>query len=254
MCGILGFNWEDRTLLVKGLDSIRHRGPDDRGVYSDSSVSLGHNRLSIIDLSRAGKQPMSNESGEVWIIFNGEIYNYKEIKETLKERHSFKSNSDTEVMLHLYEELGFNMVSKLEGMFAFCIYDSRKKLLFLARDRAGIKPLYFYMSDKKFMFSSEIKGMFANKEITKAVNKEALAPYLMFRANTNEETFFKDIYKLKPGHYLVYNLKSNSHNIKQYWDLKFGSSGYSFKKASDILKSLLSESVRSQLMSEVPYR
>ena len=144
MCGIIGFNWEDNNLLNQSLKEISHRGPDDSGKYTDKNISLGHRRLSIIDLSKSGKQPMSNENETIWITFNGEIYNFKELKSQLKNQHDFKSNTDTEVLLYLYED-SFSyeeFLSKLNGMFSFCIYDSRRKLLFLARDRIGIKPLY----------------------------------------------------------------------------------------------------------------
>src|SRR3989344_2166254 len=253
MCGIIGFNWEDKSLIIKGLNAINHRGPDDRGTYSDERISLGHNRLSIIDLSKSGKQPMTNESNDIWITFNGEIYNYKNLKEGLRKKHSFKSNTDTEVMLHLYEEEGLDMLNKLEGMFAFCIYDSKKKLLFLARDRAGIKPLYYYSEKNKFMFASEIKALLENDEIKRELNQEALSPYLMFRANTSEETFFKNIYKLKPGHLLIYNLANNLCKIAKYWDCKISPQKFSFTEASNKLRQALGNSVQSQLVSDVPY-
>src|SRR3989344_8481101 len=139
MCGIFGFTRKDNKLLKKGLAKIRHRGPDDFGTYSDKYVSLGHRRLSIIDLTKAGKQPMFNEDKTLAIIFNGEIYNYKDLKSGLKKSHKFKSETDTEVLLHLYEEEGIEMLNSLQGMFAFCIYDIKNKLLFFARDRAGEK-------------------------------------------------------------------------------------------------------------------
>jgi len=181
MCGICGFNWEDNSLLKKILKEIEHRGIDDYGKFIDKNISLGHRRLSIIDLSKSGKQPMSNEDGTILITFNGEIYNFKELRKELeKKNHRFKSNSDTEVIIHLYEEEGFNCLKKLNGMFAFCIYDSRKKILFLARDRVGIKPLYYYANnaEKKFMFCSEIKGILQNSEIKREVNLNSVNYFL----------------------------------------------------------------------------
>ncbi|MEK6825649.1 MAG: asparagine synthase (glutamine-hydrolyzing) [Nanoarchaeota archaeon] len=253
MCGILGFNWEDTRLLRKSLLTIEHRGPDALGTFFDRGISLGHRRLSILDLSRAGKQPMSNEDGTIWIVFNGEIYNFEKLKSKLKQRHIFKSRTDTELLIHLYEEEGTKMVEKLEGMFAFCIYDSKKKILFLARDKAGIKPLYYYSYQNKFIFCSEIKGLLEEQSIEREVNKEALVSYLMFRANTSKETFFKNIFKLSAGHVLLYNLKNKTHTIKKYWDYTPSPTNISLEEATKKLRSLLEDSVKGQLMSDVPY-
>jgi asparagine synthase (glutamine-hydrolysing) len=156
MCGIAGFNFEDRELLKKMMDSLSHRGPDQRGGIIYNNFSLGHLRLSIIDLSENGRQPMSNEEGNLWVVYNGEIYNFKEIKEDLEKKgHRFKSNTDSEVIVHAYEEYGPDCVNLFNGMFAFAIWDGKK--LFLARDPVGIKPLYYYFDDKNFIFASEIK-------------------------------------------------------------------------------------------------
>lgn len=253
MCGIIGFNWEDASLLKKALKEIRHRGPDASGSFFDRGVSLGHNRLSIIDLSKAGRQPLSNEDGKIWITFNGEIYNYKEIKDALVGKHKFISETDTEVLVHLYEEKGVDMLRYLNGIFAFCIYDSRKKIFFIARDYAGIKPLYYYQDKKKFIFCSEIKGILKDDNIKREVNLEALPSYLMFRANTGEDTFFKRIKKLKPGHFMVYNLKSRELTMKKYWDIVFNPDKLGEKDFIEELKIALDKSVKSQLMSDVPY-
>src|SRR3989344_8333674 len=203
MCGIIGFNYEDKNFLKRALKEIKHRGPDYSGEFYDKGISLGHNRLSIIDLSKSGNQPMSNEEQTIWIVFNGEIYNFKELRENLQKNHDFKSDSDTEVLLHLYEEQGFEMLDKVQGMFAFCIYDSKKNILFLARDRIGIKPLYYYNLDKQFIFCSEIKGILQNSELQRKVNLNVLSSFLAFRANVEEKTFFRNIKKIKPGHFLV---------------------------------------------------
>ncbi len=253
MCGIFGFNWEDNTLLKRGVRKISHRGPDATGYYSDKMVSLGHNRLSIIDLSKAGKQPMSNESEELQIIFNGEIYNYKELKKNLKKRHEFKSNTDTEILLHLYEEQGPNFLNLLQGMFAFCIYDSRRKILFLARDRAGKKPLYYYLDNGKFIFASEIKAILEDREIKRNVNLNALHSFLTFRANTQEESIFSGIKKLMPGHYMIFDLKKKNLEIKKYWEYSCKEENISFNYAVGRLKELLNSSVKSRLVSDVPY-
>jgi asparagine synthase (glutamine-hydrolysing) len=256
MCGILGFNWEDKRLLEKGLDAIKHRGPDAVSSYSDKMVSLGHARLSIIDLSRAGTQPLSNEDKSIWIIFNGEIYNHGEIKKSLVKKHTFSSKTDTEVILHLYEERGEDFVNYLSGMFAICIYDMKKKKLILVRDRLGLKPLYYLQKGSQFIFSSEIKTILQWKGYQKKVNLGALDSYLTFRANTSSETFFKDIKKLPPASILTYDLNKNNFKIKTYWSVSFNgpyskdlSEDYFSKKIVNLLES----AVRDRLMSEVPY-
>lgn len=253
MCGIIGFNFEDKKFLKSALKEIKHRGPDSSGTFTDKGVSLGHNRLSILDLSVAGKQPMSNEDRTIWVIFNGEIYNHAELKKSLKKRHNFKSNTDTEILLHLYEEQGIDMLKRLQGMFAFCIYDSNNKILFIARDRAGIKPLYYYDKQGEFIFCSEIKGILKYSNISKKLNKNALESYLTFRANTNDETFFSDIFKLKPGHYIIYSLKHSQRQIKKYWDVKYSPTNKSEKYYSEKLLNLLDESVKPRLICDVPY-
>ncbi len=254
MCGIIGFNWEDKGLLEKGLREIEHRGPDEFGKFFDKDVSLGHRRLSILDLSSSGNQPMPNEDETLWIIFNGEIYNYKEIKKNLKKKHEFRSNTDTEILIHLYEEKGEDMLQELQGMFAFCIYDVKNKLFFIARDRIGIKPLYYYFNGKKFIFCSEIKGIIVDREIKRKVNPEALSYFLTLRANTGEETMLKRIKKLMPGHHLTYDIRKNSIYIKKYWDILFmedKNKNYDYYLSE--LKSLLNDSVKARLMSDVPF-
>jgi len=253
MCGIIGFNYKDKVFLKKALKEIRHRGPDYSGTFSDKNVSFGHARLSIIDLTKSGNQPMSNENGTIWVIFNGEIYNFKELKNNLKNQHDFKSNTDTEILIHLYEEEGINMLNKLQGMFAFCIYDSKKKILFLARDRVGIKPIYYYNVNKKFIFCSEIKGILQNLEIKKQVNFNALSSFLTFRANTQEETLFNNIKKLKQGNFLIYNLRNNKIKIQKYWDFYPNPKNQNLNYFSSKLRELLEDSVKARLMSDVPY-
>ena len=254
MCGICGFNWNDKILLNKMLKVISHRGPDDSGTYSDKCLSLGHRRLSILDLSKSGRQPMSNEDGIVQIVYNGEIYNFKELRDFLEKRgHKFKSNTDTEVIIHLYEEEGVNCLKKLNGMFAFCIYDSKKKILFLARDRLGIKPLYYYSNKDKFIFCSEIKGILQNNEIKREINMKGVSSFLSFRANILSETCFKDINKLSPGNYMVYDLKNNKLNTEKYWDVYFNKENKSLDYFKKELVNLLYDSVKKRLVSDVPY-
>ena len=163
MCGIIGFNYEDKSFLKTALKQINHRGPDDSGIFLDNNISLGHKRLSIIDLSKSGKQPMSNENQTIWIIFNGEIYNFKELRVDLEQKgHQFYTQSDTEVIVHAYEEYDEDCVKQLRGQFAFCVYDSRKELLFLARDHMGLKPLYYYFDNNRFIFVVIIVNIFIN--------------------------------------------------------------------------------------------
>ncbi len=199
MCGIVGFVNKDKNKLetIKKMgDRIKHRGPDDEDYYVDESVALAHRRLSIIDLA-SGRQPMENENGSLVIVFNGEVYNYKELQKELKScGHKFKTNCDTEVILHGYEEWGKEMPTHLRGMFAFAIWDKTKKSLFCARDYFGIKPFYYYQNKGTFLFSSEIKSFLEHKDFNKVLNKELLEPYLTFSFNPCSETFFKGVYKL----------------------------------------------------------
>jgi len=178
MCGIAGFvGLTDRPLLERMCQVLHHRGPDDEGFFLEEGIGLGIRRLSIIDLS-GGHQPMTNEDRSLWIVFNGEIYNYRELKASLEGRHRFLTETDTEVILHLYEEEGEACLRKLEGMFAFAIWDKRQHRLFLARDRLGIKPLYTLERGGKFFFASELKALFAWEGLSREVDEEALQEYL----------------------------------------------------------------------------
>ncbi len=223
MCGITGFtNKIDNAdrVIVDMMDKIRHRGPDAEGSYVDSDIALGHRRLSIIDVSSSGDQPIFNEDGTLVIVFNGEIYNYREIREELgKKGHIFKTNTDTEVLIHGYEEYGEKLLNMLRGMFAFVIWDRNKKELFGARDFFGIKPLYYGIMGKTFMFGSEIKSFLAHPEFKKELNTEALENYLTFQYSPTKDTFFKNVYKLMPAHY--FTLKDGKLQIKRYWDVNF---------------------------------
>ncbi len=223
MCGITGFtNKIDNAdrVIVDMMDKIRHRGPDAEGSYIDSDIALGHRRLSIIDVSSSGDQPIFNEDGSLVIVFNGEIYNYREIREELgKKGHIFRTNTDTEVLIHGYEEYGEKLLNMLRGMFAFVIWDKNKKELFGARDFFGIKPLYYAIMGKTFMFGSEIKSFLAHPEFKKELNTEALENYLTFQYSPTRDTFFKNVYKLMPAHY--FTLKDGKLQIKRYWDVNF---------------------------------
>ncbi|MCM1132611.1 MAG: asparagine synthase (glutamine-hydrolyzing) [Ruminococcus flavefaciens] len=227
MCGIVGFtNFIDDSNKVIGemMDRIRHRGPDAEGKYVDENIALGHRRLSIIDVSSSGDQPIFNEDGSMVIIFNGEIYNYREIREKLiEEGHIFRTNTDTEVLLHGYEEYGEKLLDMLRGMFAFVIWDKNKKELFGARDFFGIKPMYYAVMGRTLMFGSEIKSFLAHPHFKKELNTTALENYLTFQYSPTKETFFKNVYKLLPAHYFRY--KDGRMQIKRYWDVNFNADG-----------------------------
>lgn len=253
MCGICGFNWKDEHLVSRMSGSIAHRGPDQEGIFCDDNISLGHRRLSIIDLSEQGRQPMFNEDSTVCLVFNGEIYNYKELQKDLKTKgHVFRGKSDSEVILHGYEEYGVDCLQHLRGMFAFAIYDMSKKSLFIARDRIGIKPLYYYHKDGKFLFASEIKAILEDKGIDRQVNLQALYDYLGFEFVPAPQTMFNDVLKLPAGHYL--ELKDNHLKISRYWDLQMAGFNrtISFGEAVERQKVLLEDAVKSHLMSDVP--
>lgn len=223
MCGIVGFtNFIDNSNKIIGemMDKIRHRGPDAEGKYVDENIALGHRRLSIIDVSSSGDQPIFNEDGSMVIIFNGEIYNYHEIREKLVGAgHIFKTNTDTEVLLHGYEEYGEKLLNMLRGMFAFVIWDKNKRELFGARDFFGIKPMYYAIMGKTLMFGSEIKSFLAHPHFKKELNTTALENYLTFQYSPTKETFFRNVYKLMPAHYFRY--KDGKMQIKRYWDVNF---------------------------------
>jgi asparagine synthase (glutamine-hydrolysing) len=258
MCGICGkVNFEPnvgmRSGVLRGmLDSIRHRGPDDEGVYMTSQVGLGHRRLSIIDLS-TGHQPLSNEDGTAWIVFNGEIYNYLELRESLvSQGHVFKTHTDTEVIVHLYEEMGPACLEKLRGMFAFAIWDERNKRLLLARDRVGIKPLYYCRTDDALIFGSEIKAILADPSVGCEVAPDVIDRFLTFLYLPGEETLVKGIQKLAPGSYLL--CQNGKTQVRQYWDLRFTKrrDGVTVKKAEEELLALLAESVELHMIADVP--
>jgi len=232
------------------LDTIRHRGPDDEGTYFAPHIGLGHRRLSIIDLS-TGHQPLSNEDGSVWIVFNGEIYNYQELqKELTSKGHIFTTKSDTEVIVHLYEEYGESCVDRLRGMFAFALWDAKQKTLFLARDRVGIKPLYYWQSHNAIVFASEIKAILADPAVTREIDPSMIDRFLSFYFLPGAETLFKGINKLLPGHYLV--CQGDRVEIRQYWDLHFSEFPISLQEAESKTLELLEESLQLHMISDVP--
>ncbi len=253
MCGIVGFidkktKQEKEVLIKKMADRIKHRGPDGEGYYVTDEVALGHRRLSIIDLS-LGSQPMYNETGDLVIVFNGEIYNYIELKEELKHHHTFKTNSDTEVLLHGYEEWGVELPKKLRGMFAFAIWDSKTNTLFCARDNFGIKPFYYYQTDSTFLFASEIKSFLEHPDFKKELNEEILGPYLSFSFTPTNETFFKGVYRLEPGSYLVY--QDGKIKMEKYYEIEFNPEKRDFNKVVEEINETMKESVDYHMLSDV---
>jgi asparagine synthase (glutamine-hydrolysing) len=261
MCGIAGIfyrdtqKYVDQSLVKNITHTLHHRGPDDEGYYIKKNIGLGHKRLSIIDLE-TGHQPISNEEGSLWIIFNGEIYNYIELRsELLAKGHRFKTHSDTEVILHLYEEYDTECLNRLNGMFAFAIWDDKKKEVFCARDHFGIKPFYYYFDNEKFIFASEIKALLVHPDLKAktAVNEPAIHEYITLQFCLGQHTLFKDIYKLLPGNYLRINKSAWSEKQHSYWQLNFKvDTHHTEDYYADKLLLLLEDSIRLQLRSDVP--
>lgn len=249
MCGINGFNFKDEDIIKKMNLLTRHRGPDDEGIYFDEHVSLGHNRLSIIDLSPLGRQPMESSDGKLVIVFNGEIYNFLEIKEELKSHYSFRTKTDTEVILASYERWGQECVKRLNGIFAFAIWDREKREFFIARDHLGVKPLYYFYDQKKFIFSSEIKSILAHP-FNKKLNRDALNVYFRLLYIPEPLTPWEKIYKLPPAHYLILN--QNGARIEKYWEINKFDGLKNKQEALELIKKEFLRSVKSQLISDRP--
>ena len=256
MCGILGqFNFAgepaDQRLVKNMARTLQHRGPDDENFYFDKNIGLGHRRLSIIDLEN-GRQPMHNEDSTIWLVSNSEIYNFIELRQELKSKgHTFFTESDTEVIVHLYEEMGERCVEKLVGMFAFALWDQRRRRLFLARDRFGIKPLHYFHDQKTFIFASEIKALLKYRGIDKTLNRAAIDQYFAFLYILEPHTIFKRIYKLPPAHYLICDEKGIT--VKRYWNLEYACNGkYSEAGYVDRLRSSLADNIKMTLRSDVP--
>jgi asparagine synthase (glutamine-hydrolysing) len=258
MCGICGkLNFDrhhavDSDLLGAMLATIRHRGPDDEGKYVSGPVGFGFRRLSIIDLT-SGHQPLSNEDGSVWVIFNGEIYNYRELrKQLIQKGHVFKTQTDTEVLVHLYEEKEDNLVQELRGMFAFALWDDGKKRLLIARDRIGIKPLYYFLTSRCLIFASEMKAILADPEVRPEIDPGLIDRLLSLYYMPGEETLLRNIAKLAPGHYMT--VQDGKVDIRQYWDLRFPGhpEKRGFKTAEQDLLTLLDETMALHMISDVP--
>ena len=255
MCGFAGFTIKnacaDNNAVIKSMtDTIVHRGPDDEGFYADGSVALGFRRLSIIDLE-GGRQPIANEDGNVVAVFNGEIYNFRELRSELEALgHVFSTESDSEVIVHGYEQFGEGLPDRLIGMFAFVVRDRKNDILFGARDIFGIKPFYYYLTDADFMFASEIKAFLPNPDFKKELNEAQLPTYLCFEYIPTKETFFKNVFKLPGGHYFIY--KNKKLEIRQYYQIKYKiDESKGLEEWAKIIDEKLTDSVRRHRISDV---
>lgn len=260
MCGIAGIlntGRGDKPVhheLEKMISRLQHRGPDGYGFYLRDQIGLAHSRLSIIDLE-GGDQPIRNEDGKIRVVFNGEIYNYIELKADLQNRgHNFYTRSDTEVIVHLYEEHGEEFVNYLNGQFAIALWDDNKKQLILARDRVGIRPIYFTATNNRIYFASEIKALFVNADVRRQLDHSALGQLFTYWSVLPGNSIFKDISMVPPGHYLIIDKKDRK--LKKYWDWSFpaGTSPETrdIEECAEELRNLLVDSVRLRLRSDVP--
>ncbi|MEI6218978.1 MAG: asparagine synthase (glutamine-hydrolyzing), partial [bacterium] len=260
MCGIAGYIKRDGEVEVRTVksmcDMIRHRGPDDEGFFVRGSVGLGMRRLSIIDIA-GGHQPIFNEQGTICTVFNGEIYNYKELRLVLHAHgHKFSTRTDTEVLVHQYEESGSKCVSALNGMFAFAIWDEQQQRLFIARDRMGIKPLYYYFDGERFLFASEIKSLLVKDGIKPQLNEKSLWDYLTFRYVPEPETIWKGIRKLPPAHWLALDTGTWSLTVDRYWEIPYSQGDTTVyadeSQMAEEFGTLFEDSIARQLQADVP--
>ena len=257
MCGFIGYingtNVIDHHQTIENMmNTIIHRGPDSGGIHSDDKVTLGFRRLSIIDLSDVANQPLYSADGNIVLVFNGEIFNFQELRaDLIAKGHNFKTHSDSEVIIYGYVEYGVEFVKKLRGMFAFCIWDKKNDLQFIARDGFGIKPLYYTenTTDGTFIFGSEIKSFLPHPSFIKELNKNALRPYLTFQYSSMDETFFKGVYKLQPAHYML--IQNGQKKIVQYWDKKFHAKEAPIEKYVEDIRTTVRESVDAHQISDV---
>jgi asparagine synthase (glutamine-hydrolysing) len=256
MCGICGVvkakndSRIEERMLQDMCETIYHRGPDDEGYYFDQQAGLGMRRLSIIDLV-TGDQPVTNEDMTLWVVFNGEIYNYKSLQADFKSKgHQFKTNSDTEVIVHAYEEFGVRCPEHFNGMFAFALWDVPRRRLLLARDHVGIKPLYYWVGQDQLIFGSELKSVIAHPAVPREIDLVALDQFLTLEYIPTPRTIFKGINKLPAGYRLVYQ-QGNVH-VEQYWDIPDMDVPDDEKMIEEMLSELIDDSVRMQLMSDVP--
>lgn len=257
MCGIVGIRKYsepvDPRVFDTMVDTLSSRGPDGRGVkvLDDGRLCLGHRRLAIIDLSETGSQPMANEDNSVWLTFNGEIYNYQLLRRELEScGHAFRSQSDSETIIHAYEEWGVSCVNRLRGIFAFAIYDCHQKSLFLARDHVGVKPLYYYNDQSSFVFASQPRAILASKGGRGIIDHSAFSLYLAYGNVPGDASIYEGVRKLLPGHWLL--LKDGKINIQKYWGLTYSPIIYDAREAEDAVRAKIEECIRLQTISDVP--
>jgi len=257
VCGILAqvCNRQpiDERIFLRMRDTLAHRGPDDADTWtsSDGMVALGHRRLAIIDLSKLGRQPLSNEDGTIWLSYNGEIYNFQELRSTLESNgHRFRSHTDSEVIVHAYEEWGESCVNRFLGMFAFVIWDDGRQLLFGARDRLGVKPLHFSISESGFICASEIKAIVEHPDVPRILDQSAICDYLTYRYIPSPKTIWKSVRKLPPAHTFTY--RNGTLRTRRYWTLEQGDTVIPKTDAVEQLAELLEDSVKIRLISDVP--
>ena len=252
MCGIAGFSWPDETAARAMAAALRHRGPDQSGVRVDGAVSLAHARLSIIDLSDKGRQPLANEDGTLWLVCNGEIYNHHELRRELEGRHAFSSATDVEVILHAYEEWGLDAFRRFNGMWAFCLYDAKAGTLVLCRDRVGKKPLYYHHDGTRLIFASELKAILAAHDIERRVSREALDFYFTLGYIPSPRSIFEGFSKLEPRQFIVYDLKSGSLEKGRYYEIPSAAPGRDRERLVREGRALLRDAVRLRLEADVP--
>jgi len=253
MCGICGITWTDKDLIKLMGNACKHRGPEQEGFYLDDDVSLCCERLRVMDLRDIGGQPIHNEDETVWAVQNGEIYNFKKLKNNLEQKdHKFYSNTDTEVLVHLYEEYEENFVDYLDGMFACAIWDLKNKKLIIARDRLGVKPLYYWFKNKHLIFASEIKSILQYEEVKREINHEGLSQFVTYAYTIDGQTLLKDINELLPGHKLTYDLLEKTIEVKKYWDLKLEKNTFSENENFEKVKKLLEDAVEKRRTSDAP--
>lgn len=258
MCGIAGQISLDKSinsaLFLTMLDTLAHRGPDDSGVFinASNSVALGHRRLSFLDLSEAGKQPLSGNDGNIQLTFNGEIYNYRELKEELKNEYPFKTETDTEVIIAAYIKWGIQCVGYLKGMFAFALFDQHQNKLFLVRDRFGIKPLYYHVSSTQLLFASELKAIMASGLVEKQVDFSSFADYFVYRYIPSPKTIWQHVAKLKPAHYLELDTNTLAYTETEYWHLEDANDSQNEQQLIEEINGILSNSVKEHIRADVP--
>ncbi|MES2690358.1 MAG: asparagine synthase (glutamine-hydrolyzing) [Bacteroidota bacterium] len=258
MCGIAGHISLDKTinraLFLTMLDTLAHRGPDDSGIFINGSnnIALGHRRLSFLDLSEAGKQPLPGNDGNIQLTFNGEIYNYRELKEELKNEYAFKTETDTEVIIAAYIKWGIQCVNHLKGMFAFALLDQHQHKLFLVRDRFGIKPLYYHASSAQLLFASELKAIMASGLVEKQVDFSSLSDYFVYRYIPSPKTIWQHVAKVKPAHYLEFDTNTLAYTETEYWQIKEADGSENEQQLIEEINAILSNSVKEHIRADVP--